>query len=76
VVIGAGPAGLDATATAASEGFHSLLIERKAPGGQAGTSSRIPNFVGFHTGVVGSELAIRAYEQARLFGAAFHFSTS
>ena len=73
VVIGAGPAGLGAGVTAASEGLRTLVIEGEALGGQAGTSSRIRNFVGFPTGVTGSELAIRAYEQAWLFGAAFHF---
>jgi thioredoxin reductase (NADPH) len=73
VVVGAGPAGLGAAVTAASEGLRTLVVEREALGGQAGTSSRIRNFVGFPTGVTGSELAIRAYEQAWLFGAAFHF---
>jgi thioredoxin reductase (NADPH) len=73
VVIGAGPAGLGAAVTAASEGLRTLVIEHEALGGQAATSSRIRNFVGFPAGVTGSELAIRAYEQAWLFGAAFHF---
>jgi thioredoxin reductase (NADPH) len=73
VVIGAGPAGLGAAVTGASEGLRTLVIEREALGGQAGTSSRIRNFVGFPAGVSGSELAIRAYEQAWLFGTAFHF---
>ena len=72
VVVGAGPAGLGVAVTAASEGLRTLVIEREALGGQAATSSRIRNFVGFPTGVTGSELAVRAYEQAWLFGAAFH----
>jgi thioredoxin reductase (NADPH) len=57
----------------ASEGLRTLVVEREALGGQAGTSSLIRNFLGFPTGVSGSELAIRAYEQAWLFGANFHF---
>ena len=57
----------------ASEGLRTLVIEREALGGQAGTSSLIRNFLGFPSGVSGSELAVRAFEQAWLFGARFHF---
>jgi thioredoxin reductase (NADPH) len=73
VVVGAGPAGLGAAVYGASEGLRTLVVEREALGGQAGTSSLIRNFLGFPTGVSGSELAVRAYEQAWLFGARFHF---
>jgi thioredoxin reductase (NADPH) len=73
VVIGAGPGGLGAAVYGASEGLRTLVVEREAVGGQAGTSSRIRNFLGFPTGVSGSDLAIRAYEQAWLFGANFVF---
>jgi thioredoxin reductase (NADPH) len=73
VVIGAGPGGLGAAVYGASEGLRTLVVEREAIGGQAGTSSRIRNFLGFPTGVTGTELAIRAYEQAWLFGANFFF---
>jgi thioredoxin reductase (NADPH) len=73
VIVGAGPAGLGAAVYGASEGLRTLVIEREALGGQAGTSSLIRNFLGFPTGVSGSDLAIRAYEQAWLFGAKFHF---
>jgi thioredoxin reductase (NADPH) len=73
VIVGAGPAGLGAAVYGASEGLRTLVVEREALGGQAGTSSLIRNFLGFPTGVSGSELAIRAYEQAWLFGAKFHF---
>jgi thioredoxin reductase (NADPH) len=73
IVVGAGPAGLGAAVYGASEGLATLVIEREALGGQASTSSRIRNFLGFPTGVSGRELATRAYEQAWLFGAAFHF---
>jgi thioredoxin reductase (NADPH) len=76
VVVGAGPAGLGAAVSAASEGLRTLVVEREALGGQAATSSRIRNFVGFPTGVTGNELAVRAYEQAWMFGAAFHFMQS
>jgi thioredoxin reductase (NADPH) len=72
-VVGAGPAGLGAAVYAASEGLDTLVLEREALGGQAGTSSRIRNYLGFPTGVSGSDLATRAYEQAWLFGAKFHF---
>ena len=69
VVVGAGPAGLAAAVYGASEGLSTLLVEREAPGGQAGTSSRIENYLGFPTGVSGDELATRALAQARRFGA-------
>jgi len=68
-IIGAGPAGLAAAVYGASEGLSTLLIEREAPGGQAGTSSRIENYLGFPTGVSGDELGLRALQQARRFGA-------
>ncbi|MDQ3926028.1 MAG: FAD-dependent oxidoreductase, partial [Actinomycetota bacterium] len=71
VVIGAGPAGLAAAVYGASEGLGTLVVEGEAIGGQAGTSSLIRNYLGFPWGVGGSELAIRATEQARLFGATF-----
>jgi len=69
VIVGAGPAGLPAAVYAASEGLDTLVIERHAPGGQAGTSARIENFPGFPTGISGRELAEAAYEQALRFGA-------
>ncbi|RPD49349.1 response regulator [Hymenobacter sediminis] len=69
VVIGAGPAGLAAAVYGASEGLKTLVIERQAPGGQAGTSSRIENYLGFPTGLSGSELAHRAWTQAVRLGA-------
>jgi thioredoxin reductase (NADPH) len=69
VVVGAGPAGLAAAVYGASEGLHTLLVERTAPGGQAGASMRIENYLGFPTGVTGSELADRAMLQANKFGA-------
>jgi thioredoxin reductase (NADPH) len=69
VIVGAGPAGLAAAVYAASEGVNTLLIEAEAPGGQAGQSSRIENYLGFPGGVSGSELARRAALQARRFGA-------
>jgi len=68
-IIGAGPAGLAAAVYGASEGLRTLLVERQAPGGQAGQSSRIENYLGFPAGVSGSELARRASTQARRFGA-------
>jgi thioredoxin reductase (NADPH) len=73
VVVGAGPAGLAAAVYGASEGLRTLVVEREALGGQAGTSSLIRNYLGFPAGLSGSELAVRAYEQAWLFGAQFHF---
>jgi thioredoxin reductase (NADPH) len=69
VVIGAGPSGLAAAVYAASEGLDVLVIEANAPGGQAATSSRIENYLGFPTGISGQELAARAYTQAEKFGA-------
>lgn len=69
VIIGGGPAGLAAAVYGASEGLGTLLVEREAPGGQAGTSSRIENYLGFPTGLSGGELAARALQQARRFGA-------
>ncbi|MGE5286558.1 MAG: FAD-dependent oxidoreductase [Micromonosporaceae bacterium] len=71
VIVGAGPAGLAAGVYGASEGLRTALLEREAFGGQAGTSSRIRNYLGFPRGVSGVELAWRAYEQAWLFGAHF-----
>ena len=68
VVVGAGPAGLAASVYAAADGLHTLLIEREAPGGQAGRSSRIENYLGFPTGLSGFDLARRAVTQARRFG--------
>jgi len=68
-IIGAGPAGLAAAVYGASEGLCTVLIEREAPGGQAGTSSRIENYLGFPTGVSGDELGSRALQQAKRFGA-------
>jgi len=69
VVVGAGPAGLAAAVYGASEGLRTIVVEREAPGGQAGTSSRIENYLGFHDGVSGDELASRALRQARRLGA-------
>jgi hypothetical protein len=69
MIIGGGPAGLAAAVYAASEGLRTLVVEREAPGGQAGTSSRIENYLGFPSGVSGDELASRALKQARRLGA-------
>ncbi len=69
VIVGAGPAGLAAAVYGASEGLRTIVIEREAPGGQAGTSSRIENYLGFPSGVSGDELASRALQQARRLGA-------
>lgn len=71
VVVGAGPAGLAAAVYGASEGLRTLLLDRHAPGGQAGSSSRIENYLGFPTGVSGSELTRRAITQAQRLGAEF-----
>ena len=71
VIIGAGPAGLAAGVYGASEGLKTLMIERRAPGGQAGSSSRIENYLGFPTGLSGAELARRAMTQATRLGAEF-----
>jgi thioredoxin reductase (NADPH) len=67
-IIGGGPAGLAAAVYGASEGLHTVMIEREAPGGQAGMSSRIENYLGFPTGLSGGDLARRAVVQARRFG--------
>jgi hypothetical protein len=69
VVVGAGPAGLAAAVYGASEGLSTVVLERTAPGGQAGRSMRIENYLGFPTGISGSELAERAVVQANKFGA-------
>ena len=69
VVVGAGPAGLAAAVYAASEGLDTVVLEAEAPGGQAGTSSRIENYLGFPTGISGQALADRAQVQAQKFGA-------
>jgi thioredoxin reductase (NADPH) len=68
-IIGAGPAGLAAAVYGASEGLRTILIERDAPGGQAGQSSRIENYLGFPNGVSGEDLADRAFRQVNRFGA-------
>jgi thioredoxin reductase (NADPH) len=69
LIVGGGPAGLAAAVYGASEGLRTIVIEREAPGGQAGTSSRIENYLGFPSGVSGDELASRALAQARRLGA-------
>ena len=69
IIVGAGPAGLAAAVYAASEGLDVLVIETHAPGGQAGSSSKIENYLGFPTGISGMELAARAATQAQKFGA-------
>ncbi|EIM93962.1 cyclic nucleotide-binding protein [Paraburkholderia hospita] len=69
LIIGGGPAGLAAAVYGASEGLRTVVVEREAPGGQAGTSSRIENYLGFPNGVSGDELASRALQQARRLGA-------
>lgn len=69
VIVGAGPAGLAAAVYGASEGLKTLLVERRAPGGQAGTSSRIENYLGFPSGLSGAELTRRAIAQANRLGA-------
>ena len=69
IILGGGPAGLAAAVYGASEGLGTLVVEREAPGGQAGTSSRIENYLGFPNGVSGDELASRALQQARRLGA-------
>src|SRR5215813_8597984 len=76
VVVGAGPAGLSAAVYGASEGLSTLVLESTAIGGQAGTSSRIRNFLGFPAGVSGGELAQRAFQQAWMLGAEFVFINS
>jgi len=69
VIVGAGPSGLAAAVYAASEGLDVLVLESNAPGGQAGSSSKIENYLGFPMGITGQELAARAYTQAQKFGA-------
>jgi thioredoxin reductase (NADPH) len=69
VIVGAGPSGLAAAVYGASEGLDVLVLESSAPGGQAGSSSRIENYLGFPTGISGQELATRAFTQAEKFGA-------
>jgi thioredoxin reductase (NADPH) len=69
VIIGAGPAGLAAAVYGASEGLDVLALESNAPGGQAGSSSKIENYLGFPTGISGQDLAARAYAQSQKFGA-------
>jgi thioredoxin reductase (NADPH) len=68
-IVGGGPAGLAAAVYGASEGLHTVVVEREAPGGQAGTSSRIENYLGFPGGISGDELASRALQQAKRLGA-------
>ena len=68
-IVGAGPSGLAAAVYGASEGLHTVMVEREAPGGQAGLSALIENYLGFPTGLAGSDLARRAVTQARRFGA-------
>ena len=75
-IVGAGPAGLSAAVYAASEGLSALVLETKAPGGQAGSSSRIENYLGFPNGISGLELANRAFDQAEKFGAALLIARS
>src|SRR4051812_18175744 len=69
VIVGAGPAGLTAAVYAASEGLRTVVVERLAPGGQAGTSARIENYPGFPQGISGAELTAGAHAQALRFGA-------
>src|SRR3954449_11668582 len=69
VIVGGGPAGLGAAVYGASEGLRTIMVEREAPGGQAGQSSRIENYLGFPAGLTGSDLARRATDQARRLGA-------
>jgi thioredoxin reductase (NADPH) len=76
VIVGAGPAGLAAAVYAASEGLDVLVLETSAPGGQAGTSSRIENYLGFPAGISGQLLAARAFTQANKFGAKFAVARS
>ena len=76
VVVGSGPAGLAAAVYAASEGLHTVVLERSGPGGQAGRSMRIENYLGFPTGITGAELAQRAAVQAAKFGAELPSATN
>jgi thioredoxin reductase (NADPH) len=75
VIVGAGPAGLAAAVYGASEGLNAVVLERAAPGGQAGRSMRIENYLGFPTGITGAELAERAVVQANKFGAKLDVAT-
>jgi thioredoxin reductase (NADPH) len=75
VIVGAGPAGLAAAVYGASEGLDVLVLESNAPGGQAGSSSRIENYLGFPVGIPGQELTARAYAQAQKFGAQIMIAT-
>jgi thioredoxin reductase (NADPH) len=75
VIVGAGPAGLSAAVYGASEGLDVLVLETSSPGGQAGSSSKIENYLGFPTGISGQELAARAYTQAQKFGAQLLIAT-
>jgi thioredoxin reductase (NADPH) len=75
VVVGAGPAGLAAAVYGASEGLSTVVLEQSGPGGQAGRSMRIENYLGFPTGITGGELAERAFIQANKFGACLHVGT-
>lgn len=75
IVVGAGPAGLAAAVYGASEGLDVLVVEANAPGGQAGSSSKIENYLGFPTGISGQELAGRAITQAQKFGAQITIAT-
>jgi thioredoxin reductase (NADPH) len=74
VIVGAGPAGLAAALYGASEGLRTIVVENRAIGGQAGTSSTIRNYPGFPHGISGGDLVFRAWEQALLFGAEFVFT--
>jgi thioredoxin reductase (NADPH) len=76
IVVGAGPAGLAASVYAASEGLNVLVLESSAPGGQAGSSSKIENYLGFPTGISGPALAGRAFAQAQKFGAHIQIARS
>src|SRR6202011_771389 len=76
IVVGAGPSGLAAAVYAASEGLDVLVLEQTAPGGQAGSSSKIENYLGFPTGISGEALAGRALAQAEKFGAQFLIARS
>ena len=73
-IVGAGPAGLAASVYAASEGLRTVLLDRETIGGQAGTSSRIENYLGFPRGISGGELAHRAFEQSQRFGVSVVFT--
>ncbi|HEX2153598.1 MAG TPA: FAD-dependent oxidoreductase [Acidimicrobiia bacterium] len=75
-IVGAGPSGLAAAVYAASEGLATLVVEKQAVGGQAGTSSLIRNYPGFRRGVSGNKLTVSAFQQAWSFGTAFHFMRS